>query len=409
MSRTSIALSNLRGVVIVIVLAFHSVLAYLASLPANPYRFDAPPYRWQAIPIIDSQHWFGFDLFCAWQDVSLMALMFFLSGLFVPGSLERKGSRTFLSDRLLRIGAPYVLAVIVLMPLAYYPSYRVSAIDPSIGAYWQHWLALPFWPCGPQWFLWQLLALNTMAAGLHRFAPGWFEGLGRWAAAARAHPVRFFAGLVAVSALAYVPLALIYTPWTWENFGPFSLQLSRPLLYLVFFFAGVAIGSRGLDRGLLACDGKLAKHWAAWLAAAVIGFVLWALPTSMMLDRAVDAPLLVQIAAGLGFVVGCAAGGFFLLAVCLRFAAERSRMLDSLSINAYGIYLVHYVFVVWLQFAMLDVPLFAFGKAAVVLGGTLLLSWAVVAGLGSASLGAHLVGVMRSAREIRQALARPKF
>ena len=32
-------------------------------------------------------------------------------------------------------------------------------------------MALPFWPCGPQWFLWQLLALNVLAAGLHRFAP----------------------------------------------------------------------------------------------------------------------------------------------------------------------------------------------------------------------------------------------
>ena len=36
--RSSLALVNLRAVVIVIVLAFHSVLAYLASLPATPYR-----------------------------------------------------------------------------------------------------------------------------------------------------------------------------------------------------------------------------------------------------------------------------------------------------------------------------------------------------------------------------------
>ena len=53
MSRSSIALSNLRAVVILIVLAFHSSLAYLASLPAAPYAFDEPPYLWQAIPIID--------------------------------------------------------------------------------------------------------------------------------------------------------------------------------------------------------------------------------------------------------------------------------------------------------------------------------------------------------------------
>src|SRR5438874_2701787 len=99
MSRSSIALVNLRAFVILIVLAFHSVLPYLASLPPNSYPFDAAPYLWLAFPVIDSERWFGFDLFCAWQDVSLMTLMFFLSGLFVPTSLGRKGSRRFVSDR----------------------------------------------------------------------------------------------------------------------------------------------------------------------------------------------------------------------------------------------------------------------------------------------------------------------
>ena len=40
-----------------------------------------------------------------------MSLMFFLSGLFVPSSLARKGSGTFLSDRFLRIGLPLILVV----------------------------------------------------------------------------------------------------------------------------------------------------------------------------------------------------------------------------------------------------------------------------------------------------------
>ena len=166
------------------------------------------------------------------------------------------------------------------------------------------------------------------------------------------HPIRFFAALVAVSALAYVPLALIYSPWDWTSYGPFSFQLSRPLHYLVYFFAGFAVGAYGLDRGLLASDGALARHWAAWLAASVAGFVLWALPTSLMVD--VDAaPLIVQSSRVFGFVVACASGCFVLLAICLRFAPERTRILDSLSVNAYSMYLPHYVFIVWLQYALL--------------------------------------------------------
>ena len=381
MNRSSIALSNLRGVVILIVLAFHSVLAYLASLPVVAHAFDQPPYRWQAIHIVDNQRFFGFDLFCAWQDVSLMSLMFFLSGLFVPASLARKGPVTFLSDRFFRIGLPLVLVVVFLMPVTYYPTYLVGAVDPSFGTYWEHWLALPFWACGPQWFLWQLLALNVLAAGLHRVAPGWIGYLRRLAAG-YTDPIRFFVALAALSALAYVPLALIYSPWQWESLGPFSFQMCRPLHYLVYFFAGCAIGAHGFDRGLLASDGALARQWGRWLILSVAGFVLWALPTSLMVDGQ-TAPFLVQLAAGLGFVIACASGCLVLLALCLRFAAERVRIVDSLSINAYGIYLVHYVFIVWLQFAMLSVALFAVGKAAVVFGLTLALSWLAAAALGN--------------------------
>ena len=172
MSSSSLALVNLRAVVILIVLAFHSVLPSFVSLPATTLPFDSAPYQWLAFPIIDRQRWFGFDLFCAWQDVGLMTLMFFLSGLFVPSSLASKGSWKFLSDRLLRIGLPMALAVIFLAPLAYYAAYRTTAVDPGPGAYLEHWLALPFWPCGPQWFLGELLAFNILAAAAYRVHTG---------------------------------------------------------------------------------------------------------------------------------------------------------------------------------------------------------------------------------------------
>ena len=217
------------------------------------------------------------------------------------------------------------------------------------------------------------------------------------AAQARAHPVRFFAMLVAVSALAYVPLALIYSPWDWKSFGPFSIQLSRPLHYLVYFFAGLAVGAHGLDRGLLASDGSLARNWGWWLAASVAGFVLWALPTSLMMDGR-QASLPVQTAAGLGFVLACASGGFALLAICLRFAAERVRVLDSLSAHAYSMYLLHYIFIVWLQYVLLPADLFAAGKAAIVFGGTFLMSWAAAVAFGNVSPANHLAPVRRWVR-----------
>ena len=85
--RASLAIDNLRAVVILLVLAFHSVLAYLNYLPPHPFAFDQPPFLWRSFPIVDSARWMGFDLFCAWLDVFLMSFFFLLSGLFVFGAL----------------------------------------------------------------------------------------------------------------------------------------------------------------------------------------------------------------------------------------------------------------------------------------------------------------------------------
>lgn len=131
MSGPSRALFNLRGFVILVVLAFHSVLAYLGSNPPAAAPFDDPPFRWRSFPIMDADRWFGFDLFCALHDIYLISLMFFISGLFAWPSFNRKGPRQFLRDRLLRIALPFALAVLVLMPVAHYPAYLQTAKDPS--------------------------------------------------------------------------------------------------------------------------------------------------------------------------------------------------------------------------------------------------------------------------------------
>src|SRR5438876_12437912 len=131
-ARASLAIDNLRAVVILLVLAFHAVLAYLSFLPAAPFAFDSPPFLWRSFPIVDTVRWFGFDLFCAWLDVFLMSFFFLLSGLFAWPSLSRKGARAFLLDRARRLGVPFAIVVLLLMPLAHYPAYLQTATDPGI-------------------------------------------------------------------------------------------------------------------------------------------------------------------------------------------------------------------------------------------------------------------------------------
>ena len=396
MPRSSLALDNLRAFVILLVLSFHSVLAYLQFLPAAPFPFDSPPYLWRAFPIVDSHRFLGFDLYCAWQDVFLMSLFFFLSGLFVWPSLGRKGMANFLHGRILRLGLPFVLVVAILMPLTLYPTYLQTASDPGVSAYWRHWLALPFWPCGPMWFLWMLLVADFMAAALHRFAPGLGSLLIRLSSAGETYPARYFAGFVFASALAYVPLALAFTPQAWFQQGPLAFQLSRPLHYALYFFAGLRLGAGGVERGLLAADGPLVRRWPVWIIAAAASLFAWMGLTGLTMAEGASAPLGLQILADLSFVIACFASCFAVLAVALRFISRRLPSLGGLRDSAYGMYLVHYLFVVWLQFALLGMALPAVIKGAAVFGGTLFLSWSTVAALRRLPSVGQIIGADRA-------------
>ena len=391
-SQTSQALKNLRAFAITMVVSFHSVLAYLASQPATPEPFDSPPYRWLATPILDSQRWLAFDIYAAFQYVALMPVMFFLSGIFVWPSLTRRGSWNFVYGRLLRIGLPFVFGVYVLMPIAYFPVYRVTAADPSWAAYWRHWTALPFWPGGPLWFLWQLLLFDIVAVVLYLTGPRLIQILGQFSAAVADAPRRYFLVLLAVSTVAYLPLAFAYGVSDWAEFGPFDWQRDRPLLYLVYFFAGVGIGVQGYDRGLLRSDGALARRWHIWLAAASASFLLWMM--TMAPSAFGRGNVAIDLCSYFAVVLVVSTVCLAFAGVSLRFGYARSKLTDSLSENAYAIYLVHYVFVVWLQYALLGASLPAVAKGVLVFTGTLLMSWGVA--LGAGRLGS-LLGHVRPA------------
>ncbi len=66
-------------------------------------------------------------------------------------------------------------------------------------------------------------------------------------------------------------------------------------------------------------------------------------------------------------------------AIFLRFANRGWHLLDALRPSAYGVFLVHYIFIIWLQYAIYGYAFPAGVKAAIVFVGTLSISWALVA------------------------------
>lgn len=368
----NVAIGYLRMFIVLLVVAHHAVLAYHPYAPAPPASLVEQPRLWQAFPIVDSHRWSPFSIFVSFNDIFFMSLMFLLSGLFVWPSLTRKGSAIFLRDRALRLGLPFLVAAALVAPLAYYPTYLQTGATSGFAGFWQQWHSLGTWPAGPAWFLWLLLAFDCVAAFLYRLTPRWGEVIGRLSRQAWYRPFAFVWMLVGVSTIAYLPMELAFNPFAWSSFGPFTFQTSRLLHFAVYFMAGVGLGAYGIERGLLASDGALAGRWFRWLSAALLTF---AGAIIVIIVAITTRTRFWEVVGDFAFVVSCAVSSFAFLAVFVRFARHRVAILDSLTANAYGIYLVHYAFVSWLQYELLPASVPAVAKAAIVFFGAVLLSW----------------------------------
>ena len=374
-----LAVGYLRAFITLLVLAHHSVLAYHPFPPARNSTLTAQPRWWLAFPVVDPHKWTGWSFFNGFNDVFFMSLMFFLSGLFVSHSIERKGVGVFLRDRLLRLGLPFVVATLI-TPLAYYPTYLLMPAPAGIAGYWQQWRGLGNWPAGPAWFIWLLLAFDIIAAALFALAPRVMAWLGRVVSGSPDRPIVLFLLLAAVSAVTYIPMAIHFGSEGWSVFGPFFFQTSRLFHYFAYFLIAIGVGATAVSRGLFARDGKLARRWPLWTNAMVLVYLALAAAFITMISGVGKSlpwgPLLGSL-----WVLSCAASCFGFMSFFVRFATRRRGVFDSLTGNAYGMYLIHYAFVSWLQYALLPASLSGFVKGVVVTLGTIILSWATTAGL----------------------------
>lgn len=332
----------------------------------------------------DKMRWLGFDLVVLFNDSYFMACMFLISGLFVHDSLSRRGASDFLRSRVWRLGIPFLVSIYVLMPIAYYPTFlryhSPGTTDFNFFHFWWRTLTVGPWPSGPAWFLWVLLALDIVAAALWALAPRALKMFGLLIFSLRKRPRTAFVAFLAVSVAVYLPMRLIFGDASWLEPGgyPLPIQTSRILLYAGYFLTGVGIGVVSLRAGILGEAGELAKRWPAWLAFALVFYGAILLLVYARYNWIADLhspPLWWQTGYGLAFALFSAAMVFTLLSVSVSFRSTGMRLLDAMGPSAYGIYLTHYIFIIWLQYAVYDYAWSAVVKFAVVFTGTLALSW----------------------------------
>jgi peptidoglycan/LPS O-acetylase OafA/YrhL len=336
----------------------------------------------------DKMRWLGFDLVVLFNDSFFMACMFLISGLFVHDSLTRRGASSYLRNRAWRLGIPFLISIFVLMPIAYYPTFLryhlPGTTDFNFFHFWWRTLTVGPWPSGPAWFLWVLLALDIVAAALSTVAPRMLKIFGLLIFSLRGRPWTAFVAFLAFSVADYVPMRLFVGDMSWlEPDGfPLPIQTSRVLLYAGYFLTGAGIGAVSLRAGILSEEGGLVRRWPVWLAFAALFYAAILLLVYAHHNWIADfasPPRSWQTGYSIAFALFSAAMTFTVVAVSLAFAASSVKLLDAMRPQAYGIFLTHYVFIIWLQYAVYDYSWPAFVKFAIVFGGTLALSWAATA------------------------------
>lgn len=366
-------LDYLRSALTVLVVAHHASLAYTTFATFHPEAYILSTH-----PVVDTHRWIGMDIFENFNDVFFMSLMFFISGIFVLPALRKKGVAGFLRDRFYRLFIPFLVAVSLLMLIAYYPAYYLAHHEHNIKAYIIDFFTTEQWPVGPPWFIWVLFAFNLLLALLYPLVGGLLTKAGAWLSGLQNKPARLFLFLFLATGLLYVPLAWTVGPGTWTGFYPFDFQLSRVVLYFGYFLLGAVAGNTDLRTGLFADTSVLKQKWPIWTVLCLVMYVLLTIVPDT-LTSLVQSKQLAELPAWLLYfsiyTASCTASCLAFLSIFKASVHAPKPAWQSLTANAYGIYLVHYIFVVWCQYFLLPLQVHAVVKFSITLIISLALSW----------------------------------
>ena len=364
-------LDNLRYLMILFVVVYHSVGAYATVVPWWFYH-DAS--------------FFAANIIRELLDVFIMPVLFFVSGYFVLPSLQKRTVSKFLVDKARRLLIPWVLAVLIITPLLFY-----DTPNQNVKPFWKYWLSfmggfptqLRFLPHtltqGPYWFISLLFAFFVI------FVLIYVMTLRRWSGAiapaerkeASVRSVLVALALFGVLTFVGYFVCLLFVPDTsWLTLGMFlEFQPTR----LVFLVCSFALGVYAQSRQWFVNVGfpGTPALWGSISVALGVAYLV------------IGQPLFGDLAGMTGLSVGlllpfALVRSFLILSVLVMLVSvgacywNRSSRIDrEFSATSYNIYLTHVWFVVLIQGALLEWLGSSAIKAVIVFLVTLALSFAV--------------------------------
>jgi surface polysaccharide O-acyltransferase-like enzyme len=374
-SNRNLWIDYLRSAITLMVVAHHSSLAYTTFA-----WFDKEAYINSTHAIVDTKRWIVLDIFENFNDVFFMSLMFLIGGLFLMRSINKKGRILFIKDRFYRLFVPFLFLGTLFMLIAYFPSYYVGHTNTDIIAYIRDFFGTEKWPVGPPWFIWVLFVFNLLFALFYPHFIKLSDHIGWKHSVLKNKPFSLFIILFCVTWILYVPIAYLIGAGTWTGIGPFDFQLSRILLYFGYFTLGILIGSTDFNNELFSTKSAIVNKWWLWLVLSlVVYFTLTVIsePLRQMLKNNTIKEFYAWMIYYIIYAASCTISCIAFITAFRKLIYKENSWWNSLSENAYLIYLVHYVFIVWCQFLLLKFDIPAFIKFSITFIFALSLSWIV--------------------------------
>jgi surface polysaccharide O-acyltransferase-like enzyme len=355
-----------RAFLMILVVWHHATLSYSTS--------------GSGVLITDNNTFIGFDLIALYNDMFFMFAFFFISGLFTYKSLLKKGSRLFIEERLIRLLLPFAFATLLINPIAHYFGILKDNGDPSsIGGYFQF-LFNHFGKTEANhlWFLWVLFLFSLILVIFYQIQKSFDIRIGwnqekQFASAGYFTIIMIVIGLFVYSLMGNIGNGDFVT-----LVKPFNMQVSRILLYFLYFVAGNMIGMYGIRRSFLFKE-KFQKKWWLWLTLSltftVLNIIIHVIEEGM--GNGIFKDFISLIDQGMVVVISLL-GLFGFMSLFTLKIKEDNKVMNMLANAAMGIYVIHYAIVTTLQYAFSFVELPGLVKGLSITLMTLILSLALV-------------------------------
>lgn len=349
------ALDNLRAVAMLLGIVLHAGISFMTL-----------NFGWVARDV--SLHW-TFDLMVGLIHGFRMQLFFFLAGFFARLLHERLGDAGFAKQRLKRIGLPFLLGLVTLIPLiGALWVWGLRQAKPAAETLFQPEQKIDSIPIGHLWFLEYLLVCYALA-----LVVVWL--------ARRLPAIVFNQGDRAFDWLMRSPLkALVLVPptflclWNGPMWGEveqagvsFFPTLRAVAYYGLFFGVGWWLHRRRHQLGELSRFLKSSLAFAL-LAMLIHGTVIISQPKPAQPDYLALKVASLSCAALYAWLMTFAVTGWF-----LRFAGQPQPWVRYLADASYWCYLVHLPLVLWLQVLVAKAPVSGWLKFSGILLVTMLL------------------------------------